>query len=741
MGHVAVPLAELTAQAQSLTSVGDLVGARAILADVLDPADAADPQRATADLAVAAALHARILIALGDPHSARLWAGFAHAAEERLHGPHDERTHSAAATHAAVLHRVGNYGRAAQVYHDLVLELINRDGPDSQRVLAAQADLATAEHAAGHCTAARARLTEAFSHHRRVHGAASPPGIKMLARLGAMERECGRLTESREHLAMAQELCARFLPDDHPLGRQIAALAEAPASGQHQCGRVAQSTGPESGVTPIYTAPAPGVQAIPLPAALPRPGDLTGRHARTEAARPLPGDDRPTEAVAEQRPVVPAQRQPPTEPPPSEGTADTNAVPTEPSPAAEAGQSADPPPPWAVRPPPAEPPVFGTPPADPPVFGAPPADPLRVDPPPVGAPDLADPMAVLAPPPQHRPAETSHPDRPVHTGDPPPAGPEVLEPVANALDEPTAELPEVERQSVSGPPTAAPERRVELPPREPPLSGPPGPWAGPGGPPLPGSAAAGPWRVEAGAEPVRPMSPSPSAGSLRPPPSHDSPSLRPIPARGTQDHATGVFPVSALPPARPGPMGWQPRESLPPPPVDLPSPHPEVIRELPDRRLPVPVERPRKRSARQPLLLLAVLVAGLLIAGAAVFAAVRRGPGPKAAPAATTAAPSVPAAPAPSAADAGQPPQNVKLRDNRDSVSVTWTYPKGAEGPVLISGGRQGQEQRAFQQLPAGTTDYVVYGLNNGQDYCFTVAVVYTVDRVAASPPVCTTRK
>src|SRR5690348_2941922 len=127
MRHVAPPLAELTAQAQTLTSAGDLLGARAVLAHALDPVDVADPQRASADLAVAAALHARILIALGDPHTARLWAAFAHAAEDRLHGPRDERTLAAAVTHAAVLHRVGNHGRAAHLYHDLVLELINLD--------------------------------------------------------------------------------------------------------------------------------------------------------------------------------------------------------------------------------------------------------------------------------------------------------------------------------------------------------------------------------------------------------------------------------------------------------------------------------------------------------------------------------------------------------------------------------------------------------------------------------------
>jgi len=154
------------------------------------------------------------------------------------------------------------------------------------------------------------------------------------------------------------------------------------------------------------------------------------------------------------------------------------------------------------------------------------------------------------------------------------------------------------------------------------------------------------------------------------------------------------------------------------------------------------VER-RERRNWQPLLLVAVLVAGILVAGAIVFATVNRGTDKTAVPPPT--AGSQQAVPPPSAAPSKSPvggaPENVKLRDNRDSVALTWSYPKDSEGPVLISGGRTGQEQRAFQQLPAGTTDYVVYGLNSSQDYCFTVAVVYTVDRVAASKAVCTHRK
>ncbi|MBB3092665.1 hypothetical protein FHR83_000299 [Actinoplanes campanulatus] len=348
MGYMAPPLAELTAQAQTLTSAGDLMGARAVLDDVLRGADA-DPRRATADLAVAAALHARVLIALGDPESARLWAAFAHSAEERLHGPRDERTIAAAAMHAAVLQRIGQHGRAASVYHDLIGELALMDGPDSPRVLAAEADLATAEHAAGHCGTARARLARAWRRHSRVHGDAAPAGIKMLARLGAMERECGRDEEAREHLELAGELSARHLPADHPLARQAAALVSGTASGRHTCGTRDSSGGrpfrpfprrptvPDTtGARPsVFPAEAPGqpppddrptdpngtVYPVPadelyddMPPADDRetdpngtvyqqplylsdvhrlPGDLTGRHARADTPPPLPGNRAP----------------------------------------------------------------------------------------------------------------------------------------------------------------------------------------------------------------------------------------------------------------------------------------------------------------------------------------------------------------------------------------------------------------------------------------------------------------
>jgi hypothetical protein len=521
MRHVPPPLAALTAHAQTLSSAGQLAEARAVLADALDPADV-DPQRASPDLANAAALLARILIALGDPYTARPWAGFAHAAEDRLYGPHDERTIAAAAMHARVLQSIGSHGRAAHLYHDLVRELTSRDGANSDRVLAAEADLAVAEHAAGQCTAARARLAEAWARHRRMHGDAAPGGIKMLARLGGMERECGLTAESEQHFALAQELCARYLPGDNPLVVQAARLAGAKPSGGHRCGRAGRPDGSD------------------------------------QASRAIPGT---------------------------------------------AADSPDP-----YRP--------GT---------------WRPDRRPAQAP----------PPPRTAPAQPDPDERNTE-----PKGlyqqPLYLSDVHKAPGELTGR-----------------HARVDTPP------------------PLPGQRA---------------------------------------PQTGPDGREVQVGAVAVPPPTRVTP---------------------------PDRRLPVPVDKPPPRGSWQPLVLVAMLVAGIAVAAAVVIATLPRANGGTTPPPVTTssAPPSRSAPPATRPADAGAPPAGVRLRDSGDSVSLDWTYPKGAEGPVLISGGRKGQERRVFQQLPAGTTSYVVYGLSEQLDYCFTVAVVYTVDHVASSRPFCTARK
>jgi hypothetical protein len=655
MGHVAPPLAELTAQAQTLSSAGDLVAARAVLTDALNPVDA-DPQRASPDLADAAALFARILIALGDPHAARLWAGFAHAAGDRLYGPHDERTVAAAALHAAVLHRIGNHGRAAQLYHHLVGELTTLDGPDSPRVLAAEADLATAEHAAGHCTTARDRLATAWARHRRVYGDAIPAGIKMLARLGAMERECGRTAESQEHLALAQELCARYLPADHPLALQCARLVSAPASGRHICGRVERSAGPDAapGVQPVRAPGGPGVQPV-----------------RSDSYRDEPGPDRA--GPYRDDPWGPGQYRP------------------EPAKAAQTPQS----PPQARAP--------------------------RSNPP--GAPPESESPRIAPRPPNSGPAQR----RPTQSE----SAQNGSVQDAPAQSRPTQSRPTQSRPTQSGPAQSGPAQSG--PAQSGPAQGPrsPGETLPDAGQPEPDNRITDP-NGQVYQQPLYLSDVHQAPGDLT----------------GRHARADTPPPLPGQRAPKVGPDGQQIRIGA----VEVPPPTKVAP---PNRRLPVPLDQPEPRGSWQPLVLVAVLVAGIAVAAAVVVATLPRAGGGNSSatsrPVASAPAGSAPAAPAGSAAvspsaspsgiDAGPPPGDVRLRDNHDSVSLDWTYPKGAEGPVLISGGRTGQEQRAFQQLPAGTADYVVYGLNEQLDYCFTVAVVYTVDHVAASPPLCTKRR
>ncbi|PWR12193.1 tetratricopeptide repeat protein, partial [Micromonospora acroterricola] len=96
---------------------------------------------------------------------------------------------------------------------------------------------------------------------------------------------------------------------------------------------------------------------------------------------------------------------------------------------------------------------------------------------------------------------------------------------------------------------------------------------------------------------------------------------------------------------------------------------------------------------------------------------------------------------APPAAAPGTPPGAVTLRDNRDNIALRWTYPAGGEGPVIVSAGRAGQGKNAIATLPAGATSFVVYALNRANDYCFTVAVVWSTDTVASADQVCTRRR
>ncbi|MFC0003869.1 tetratricopeptide repeat protein [Micromonospora siamensis] len=552
-------LGELTLQAQQLVAAGDLAGARSLLSDALTDADPR-PANATPELTEAAGLQAKILIALGEPHAARGWAAFGHAATTRLYGRSDERAITAAATLAAVLHQVGSDARAARLYSDVILELTARDGPESPRVLAAHADLATVEHARGQCALARDRLLDAWELHREVYGDGHPSGIKMLARLGRMQRDCGRYAEARESLALAEELTRQHLAPDDPLAAQVATLARAAPDPGHLC----------TDTTPTGGAGASGRWDVP---------------------------------------VVPAARTPT----PEEGPVDPlgHRSDTDSDPLAYPGVDAS-------DPPAAEPDPFDRP--------EPQADPFT---------DAA--WAYSPPDARQVPA----PRPPSDTGR------------FHAFDDDGWWPPDQVADD---------------------------PFPDPGRDPLPPAVVA---------------------------------------LAGTAEDPPGVR--SLRPPADPEPSS---------------------------RLLPVLVPRqpvaPAPRNRLLPLVVGGVVV--VLLGAAAVIAGVSRfdtpaDPAPTAPTTSGAAGPARPTATPRAAARPGSPPTAVGLRDRRDNIALAWTYPAGGEGPVVISAGRSGQEPRVFQQLPAGTDSFIVYGLDRVNDYCFTVAVVWSTDTVAKAAPVCTRRR
>jgi hypothetical protein len=86
------------------------------------------------------------------------------------------------------------------------------------------------------------------------------------------------------------------------------------------------------------------------------------------------------------------------------------------------------------------------------------------------------------------------------------------------------------------------------------------------------------------------------------------------------------------------------------------------------------------------------------------------------------------------------PVDQLQLVDDGGAVTLTWPDPSGGQVPFVISGGRQGQELLAIETIAAGRTTATVYGLNVNFDYCFTIAVVWSSDRIETSEPICTQR-
>ncbi|MFI5908956.1 hypothetical protein [Dactylosporangium sp. NPDC051541] len=193
---------------------------------------------------------------------------------------------------------------------------------------------------------------------------------------------------------------------------------------------------------------------------------------------------------------------------------------------------------------------------------------------------------------------------------------------------------------------------------------------------------------------------------------------------------------------RPPPASWADQPVSGPPRFDRPVSSPPG---------PVPVgPRPVADATRRRSPMIAVLVIIIVaVIGGGIAAAVAfisaGGDDPGAEPAGTVAAPasgppSPPPSPTAAAPGNARAPGNLQLKDDKTSVTLTWTDPTKGASPFIVAGGTEGA-MRQLQGLPAGTTKYTINGLNAKLEYCFTVAAVYSTSDVQLSDLVCTKRK
>ncbi|OLT27813.1 hypothetical protein BJF83_17100 [Nocardiopsis sp. CNR-923] len=85
-------------------------------------------------------------------------------------------------------------------------------------------------------------------------------------------------------------------------------------------------------------------------------------------------------------------------------------------------------------------------------------------------------------------------------------------------------------------------------------------------------------------------------------------------------------------------------------------------------------------------------------------------------------------------------PTGVELEDSGATVVLAWEDNTEGEAAHHVVGGPIGSVPASLAAVAPGETEAAVDGLDAGEDYCFTVIAVVSVDEVAYSDEVCTGR-
>jgi tetratricopeptide (TPR) repeat protein len=192
----------------------------------------ADPDESIAE---AATLYAAVLLDAATADLAMPWAELAHRTYCAVAGPSSAAALQAESVLGKVWTTLGDHDRAVDAYADLARRLPERLGPDHRQVFNGRADYAAALHRAGRCVSARALLSDGCRSHDAVFGPGDRDGIKMLARLGAMTRDCHDFDGAHACFAEAKQRCRNYLPADDPLRANVSRLARSEADPGHEC--------------------------------------------------------------------------------------------------------------------------------------------------------------------------------------------------------------------------------------------------------------------------------------------------------------------------------------------------------------------------------------------------------------------------------------------------------------------------------------------------------------------------
>ncbi|MDG4786486.1 tetratricopeptide repeat protein [Micromonospora sp. WMMD1102] len=190
-------------------------------------------------------------------------------------------------------------------------------------------------------------------------------------------------------------------------------------------------------------------------------------------------------------------------------------------------------------------------------------------------------------------------------------------------------------------------------------------------------------------------------------------------------------------PAEPPPSSYAPgaeRASSTYPPYSAQSggqvePYP-VVMPTPTAAAPAPVAEPNR--GRGSTVAAAIAAAAAVVAAIVVVVAVvlDKSGSPEQGPTDERAEPVV----------AGEPPTDVKLRDEGTAITISWTDPSGGTVPFVVAGARAGQQTKPMMTLSPGETTYKVNAVNPKLDYCFSVLAVYSTNEFAPSDLACTKR-